>query len=439
MVQSASSKPYGSSDFSRGVNNTVDETALPRDINGQQIAVREAVNVDVSDAGKLSRRDGYTRVASGTMHSAWSDDYLPFGLFVDGDILKAMHDDAAIEVVMTGLAPAPMSYERVNDLVLFTNGVQCGQVRMDLTVQPWGVAAPGHQPTIEAIDGGLDPGSYQIAVTLLDPAGRESGALRAAPISLPSGGGIRLTDIPAPPAGGRVRVYCTSGNDGVLRAAATFDASITSYDLTQPAQGRVCDTQRLRVLPAGQCIAFGHGRTFVARGNELLFSDVLRNNLYHPGRNQIAFNGRITMIAFVGDGTPDAGLYVSDSKRTYFLATANPDFKQWGQQIAYHCGAHPGQLAWTPGELWGVDALRCPVWLARNGRLVVGLPGGRPLLPQPSDTGGPDAAWDVGDSAALAYIERPGDRRVIASVSGAAPSALAVQDRLTVLEHRHDN
>lgn len=429
--------PVQGGNYRRGVNNTADETALPRDINGQLIAVREAVNVDVSDGGKLSRRDGYTRVASGAIHSAWSDDYLPFGLVVVGDQLLAMHDDESTEVVMTGLAPAPMSYERVNDLVLFTNGVQCGQIRMDLTVQPWGVSAPGHQPTIEAIDGGLDPGSYQIAVTLLDPAGRESGALRAAPINLPNGGGIRLTDIPAPPAGGRVRVYCTGGNDGVLRAAATFDDNITSYDLTQPAQGRVCDTQGLRVMPAGQCVAYGNGRMFVARGNEVLFSESLRYGLYHPGRNRVAFNGRVTMIAFVGDGTPEAGLYVSDSKRTYFLAGTDP--KQWGQQIAYHCGAHPGQLAWTPGELWGVANIRCPVWLARNGRVVVGLPGGRPLLPQPSDTGGPDAAWDVGDSAALAYIERPGDRRLVSSISGAAPSALAVQDRVIVTEFRHTN
>lgn len=436
MAQSRSAKPFGISGVPRGVNNTADETALPRDINGNTIAVREAVNVDVSGAGKLSRRAGYAEVLEGECHSAWSDDYLPFGLFVDGDTLKAMHADESTDVVLTGLAPAPVSYERVNDIVLFTNGVQFGQIGMDLSVRPWGVAAPGHQPGVLAIDGGLDPGSYQIAVTLLDASGRESGALRAAPVELPNGGGIRLFDIPAPPAGGRVRVYCTSGHDGVLRAAATFDSSITEYDLTQPAQGRVCDTQGLRVMPAGQCVAYGNGRMFVARGNEILFSESLRYGLYHPGRNRVAFNGRITMIAFVGDGTAEAGLYVSDSKRTYFLSGADP--KAWGQQIAYHCGAHPGQLAWTPGELWGADSIRCPVWLARNGRVVVGMPGGRPLLPQPSDQGGPDAAWDVGDSAAIAYLERPGDRRVIASISGAAPSALAMQEHVTVIEYRHN-
>lgn len=436
MVQPREAQPTRVDAFPRGVNNTADETALPRDQFGRILAFREGVNVDVSDAGKLSRRDGYTRIADGS-HSSWSDDYLPHGFFVDGDRLMAMHDDESIEAVMAGMAPAPVCYERVNDLVLFTNGVQSGQIRMDLTVQPWAVAAPGHQPTLTAIDGALDPGLYQIAVTLLDAAGRESGALRAAPMELPTGGGIRLDDIPAPPGGGRVRVYCTGGNDGVLRAAVTFDASVTSYDLTTPAEGRKCDTQGLRVMPPGQCVAAGNGRQFVARGNELLFSETMRYGLWNPAKNRIGFHGRIDMIAFVGDGTPGAGLYVADGKRTYFLA--GPDPKQWGNQIAYHTGAHPGQIAWTPGELWGSTELRCPTWLAKNGRVVVGLPGGRPMLPQPGEGGGPDAAWDVGDSAALAYLERPGDRRLVSSITGAAPSALAVQDRLTVLEFRHDN
>ena len=65
------------------------------------------------------------------------------------------------------------------------------------------------------------------------------------------------------------------------------------------------------------------------------------------------------------------------------------------------------------------------------------MPGGQPLLPQPGE-GGPDAVWDVGQSAALGYFERPGDRRIISAVSGATPGALAMQDRLVVREYRHD-
>lgn len=427
--------PVQTSTFRRGVNNTADETALPRDVNGNLIAVREGVNVDVSEAGKLSRRAGYTRIASGS-HSGWSDDYLPYGFYADGDALRVLHEDESSDVLITGLAPGlPISYARVNDLVLWSNEVQCGQINRDLEVGDWSTPSPNGQPTLSSTDGALDPGTYQVAVTFLGADGRESGASRAAMLMLPVGGGIQLDDIPQPPAGGRVRVYCTGGNDGVLRAAVTLAEGITSLVLAQRPEGRPCDTQFLRPMPAGQCVAVGNGRQYVARGNEVLFSPALRYGLWDAKAGRVGFAGRITMITFVGDGTPDGGLYVADSKRTYFLAGANP--MEWSQRIAYHAGAIPGQIAWTPGELWGAPMLRCPTWLARNGRVVVGMPGGQPLLPQPGE-GGPDAVWDVGQSAALGYFERPGDRRIISAVSGATPGALAMQDRLVVREYRHD-
>ena len=427
--------------FPVGVNNTDEEGALPRDQDGNLIAVREADNVNLSGAGKASTRDGYTEVFAGSAcHSGWSDDYLPFGFYVDGSTLYAVHQDETREAVLTGLAPGlPLSYARVNDVVLWTNEVQCGQIGTDLSADTWCTPHPHGQPTLAlGADGALDAGRYQVAATFLDPRGRESGAARAVPIDVPANGAIVLSHIPQPPAGYRVRIYATSGQDGVLRAAVTLEAGITTYTLTQPPQGqpRTREAMLVMPMPPGQLTAVGAGRQFVARGKELLFSPTLRYGLFDPKKGRVGFVGRINMIAFVGDGTDGAGLFVADSKRTYFLA--GPDPMAWRQVIASGYGALPGQIGWAPGDVWGLDTKQLlPVWQSRAGRLCVGLPGGGIYNPQPRDAG-PDALFDAGDSAALLYRESGGDRRVISALRGAAPQALALRDRLVVREYRHD-
>jgi hypothetical protein len=428
------------SSFPVGVNNQGDEGALPRDQVGNLIALREAVNLDISDAGKASTRDGYRLVTVCTRaHSAWSDDYLPFGFMVDAGTLYVVHADLSRDALVDGLAMGlPVSYTRINDQVLWTNGVQSGMVTASLELAPWCCPHPNGQPTLTLqADGALDAGTYQVTVAFLDAFGRESGCARAVMIDVPQNGAIALSQIPQPPIDGRVRIYATGGHDGSLRAAVTLPYGMADYVLAQRPQGRPCDTLLLRPMPAGQLVAYGNGRQFVARGKQLLFSPTLRYGMLAPTKNHVSFVGRIDMIAFVGDGTDGAGLFVSDGKRTYFMAGADP--AQWRQPIAYGCGARPGQIAWMPGDVWGLQTKQLlPVWIARDGRVCVGQPGGDVYLPQPRD-GGPDALFDQADSTALYFKQSEGDSRLVAAMRGAQPQALTVRDRLIVREYRHES
>jgi hypothetical protein len=424
--------------FPLGVNNLGAEDALPQDQNGNQIALREGVNVDTSDEGKPGLRDGYTLVRASTgCHSGWSDDYLPFGLMVDNGALRVVHTDLSSDELVSPISPGlPVSYARVNDQVFWTNGIQSGLVTTSLELAPWCCPQPNGQPTLALqADGALDAGSYQVAVTFYDGLGRESGAARAVPIEVPANGAIALSNIPQPPTDGRIRLYCTGGHDGALRVAATLPYGTTEYVITQRPTGRPCNTLLLRPMPAGQLVAFGNGRQFVARGKELLFSPTMRYGMIAPAKNRVSFAKRIDMIAFVGDGTDGAGLFVSDGSRTYFMAGADPS--DWRQPIAYPHGAMPGQIAYMSGAIWGLATKQAlPVWIARNGRVVVGLPGGDVHLPQPRE-GGPDAVFDSADSAAIYLRQSQGDSRIVAALKGAQPNKLAVSDRLIVREYRH--
>lgn len=426
-----------------GLNNLATETALPVAENGAPLAVREAENGYFDAAGKWRRRDGYALAVSGIRtHSAWSDAAWPWGLFVSNDTLMALHPDERTEPIVDGLAPGlPLAYERLNDAVLWSNGAQCGVVGLDLDVMPWACPTPDSTPRISVEpDGALDAGHYQLAVTFLDARGRESGASSAVAIRVPGNNRLRLSQLPQPADGLRVpliRVYLSSGLDGVFRIAATLPTGTSELTLTAPATGRALDTLNLRPLPAGQGVCVHNGRQFVARGAEVWFSPPLRYGLTHPGRDRVSFSGRVDLLAPVADGNEGAGLYVADAKRTYFLSGASP--AEWRQVIAYPVGALPGALVRLSGEVWNLpNKAPLPVWIARNGRVCVGLPGGQVITPQPRE-GSPETVIDAATRGALVYREHDGQQQLIATLRDAQPQTLAVRDRAIARIYRHDD
>lgn len=431
-------KPVRIAAFPVGVNNIAKEHAQPRDDYGRQLSAREAVNVVFDAEGKASRRDGYTLARAGTRtHSLWSDDYLGFGLMVDADTLYAVENDLSVTLLKTDMAAnLPVSYCRINDTVFWTNGVQSGQVSLTMQTRDWAVHGPSAQPTVAAGTGGaLYRGTYQIAVTFFDSFGRESGTERPVMVDVAENGLIELTNIPQPPAGGRVRIYCSGGQGGELRAAYTLDEGITSFTLAQMPEGRSLDTLLLKPMPPGQYVAYGNGRLFVARNREILFSPALRYGLFNPKSDRVRLTGRVTMMAFVGDGTDGAGLFAADNKRTYFFAGASP--KDWSPVIAFPYGAVPGSITFATGDVWGLQTKQLlPIWMSTNGRLCVGTPGGTVFLPQPREDG-QDVVFDNAERAALVYRENHGDKRVVAALKGSTKPRLAMSDSLVARVYPH--
>jgi hypothetical protein len=425
---------YRQDAFPKGVDNTSSETKMPRDPNtGKPVAMREGENIDLSSSGVPRRREGYQQIATGTMHSGWSDDHFPFGLLVMDNVLQSFSPNEGLTPLQPDMAEGqPVSYARINDAVSWTNIVQCGQVTIDGVVRPWACPNPAVAPMLTAtVDGALNPGEYQVALTFLDQWGRESGATRAIAITLTTIGGIAVEDLPQPPAGGRIRVYMTGGNNGDLRAAATLAEGETDALLAQLPNGRPCDTSFLVPMPAGQLVAYGNGRQFVARNREVLYSPSLRYGLFDPRGGRVGFTKRVQMMAFVGDGSDGAGLFVSDTKRTYFLAGSDP--ANWAQRIAYGYAALPGQLGWAPGSIWGLETDQLlPVWQATDGRLCVGMPGGTVMTPASG------AAMDIGNQTSILYRPEDGEHRIVAAMRGAGTNHLAVRDKMIVREYRHE-
>jgi hypothetical protein len=416
-----------------GIANLGKETAATAQ------TLREAVNVDLSKEGRIERRVGRTRLVEGTgVHSLWADDKFPRGLYVEGDEIIALWPTGETTPIGNGLARGvPVSWALINDRVFWSNGVQSGLVTPDLDVLPWGPESPAGQPALEAIAaGGLDAGGYQVAITFRDMLGRESGTGVAAFVQVEQGGGIRLSGIPVPaPAAAitTVRIYRTGADDSSLRHVMDLPAGITTVAIGTGDRGKALDTQHHVAMPPGHIVRYGHGRQWVARGNELRWSPSMRYGLWSPGTARLRFSAEIDLIECVGDGTEGAGVFVAAGERTYWLSGANPD--GFNQRIAYPHGAVPGSSMLVRGSAWGIETAELvAAWLARSGVFCTGVPGGSVLRMKEAE-----AVTGVGERGASLFREHNGLRQFLTSLSGRTDApGLRVGDRVVARTLRHD-
>ena len=108
-----------------GVNNVSDATKL------QPGELAYAYNVDISDKGRPSRRDGVVKVVtpSGQIHSMWGDNKKCF--YVENGVLKMLNTDYTSTTIRTNVANYHMTFCEVNDQYYYSNPSVIGYVYND--------------------------------------------------------------------------------------------------------------------------------------------------------------------------------------------------------------------------------------------------------------------------------------------------------------------
>ena len=351
-------------------NTTTPDRLTPADLQA-------AVNIDIDDAGRISRRRGRALRLAGAWHSLWADGLGQNCLAVQGSSLlrvRAVGSGAyATDVLRTDLTPgARMAYWGLNGLAYYMNGHQSGVVQEGAS-RTFGLACPSSQPVAQAIGGGLRAGRYQYAVTFLRRDGQESGTGIAAVIDLPTAGGIRFSGIPVsadPTVVGRA-VYLTAWNGEVLYRALMLDNVATTADY----RGDGTDlrvqlaTQFGEPAPIGHALAWFRGHMLVAQGPVLWYSHPYRYELFPLGRAFKVLPADITMVAPVEDG-----VFVS-ADQTYFLSGASPS--EWVLKTVASYPALPGTQSYARAEAGTVGegeglAMRTVFWSSNRGHCMGG-------------------------------------------------------------------
>jgi hypothetical protein len=98
----------------------------PEELKPEELSI--ARNVDIDDAGRLTRRDGYDDISTltGNYHSLWSDGSIC--LVVKGGNLYQVNTDWSETTLRINVGDSTMAYVSVNGTVYYTNGVVIGYI-----------------------------------------------------------------------------------------------------------------------------------------------------------------------------------------------------------------------------------------------------------------------------------------------------------------------
>ena len=427
--------------FPLGVNNLAKEGDVVSDEDGNPIGLREGENIILSDSGKPSRRDGQTLQAElPGLHSLYANKLFDWMVGV-----YSFTDKNGLQTCLCGFNSSleqtrftsdlvehynPMSYDVVASSLYFTNGRDSGRVTESGVCQAWGTEMPGGQPTVSVFTtgGGLQAGVYQVAITYLADSGEESGASLPTELEVSEGQGISLTNIPQP-IGGNVswiRVYASPADGDVMYAVTDLPVGTTNYLLGHHVPGRALDKLFLTPMPAGQIVRAFNGRLHVATGRVEVFSEAMHYGLTKRHENYVSYHDTITLMERAGEAE-GSGRFVAagsgDKGRTYYVTGTDP--KQWQRTIRYPHGAVPNSAVQVDVKNFGMEYSGIlPVWLATDGNIVMGTPGGQIIQLHSANFVGKVNS----DHATIAVRDFKGIHQMIAVQRGGGVSGLVTGD-----------
>lgn len=339
----------------KGMNNRVDEQELDDGF------LRDALNVDITNAGYARRRRGYVALLA-PAHSVFAHD--DKFLFVSGgDLYLGLPPNHAI--VRAGVGTEEMAYVELNGEIYFSNGVVTGKIDQNNTPRPWGIEIPNPVPVMAATAfGGMHAGTYQVALTYIDDRGEEGGGNHLGSILVPSGGGILISVLPTTlePTVVSIRIYVSSVNDDLLFHLVTLPIGTPAYQVFLSGNlGREYDTDLMDPFPPCSQLAKYNGRIYGVDGRFLWYTEPLRYGLTKLRENFIPYASDIGVVAPVEDG-----IYVC-ADRTWWLDGRGPG--EFNTKDVLPFGA-------VLGSAVEIGNSRNMAWFSKNG-FMIGKAGGK--------------------------------------------------------------
>lgn len=379
-------------DFSRGANNRFPRGSIPEGF------FREAINLDPLNGGKLALRAGYEKRYTGTAVRG----VLALGetlLIADGGSLVAFDLATNSATTLRSIDPGGAFAGCVhNNELFFCAGHETLRFTPTRGVRTWGTPAVTDQPDVQVLAGGaLQAGTYKYAATFVSAEGEEGGTTRARVVTLAQGQQKLEFAVPAPPNGGRVRIYMGFINSTELYLQHEVDAAGTVPVYSVADDTLTLETQFAMPPVGGATLVASHrGVILAATDNVLWITHPLRPHLVYPARGFFTFAAPITVLQPVADGV----FVVAD--KTYWLTDA--ETAQPAQREIHPSGAAHGSGVRLPsGEV---------CWFGADG-LVVGSPGGA-LSFKTRDNYVPMLA----SQATSGVVEHDGNQMVVTTMRG---------------------
>jgi len=365
-------KPYPMMPLAGIDNASARDDALQVGGEYRRLYVREALNVSISETGRLSMRPGLRRATSQPLSGLWQSPVHRdvFGMLGE-DWVKVDPKNWSCELLAKLGDAYPPGHIVLNNVVVVAG--PAGIFRFNgKSAQPLTIETPP-PPMVSSGTGALVSGQYSVAIAWVREDGTESGMSSASELKVPDGGGLSLV-LPLCMDASVVttRVYCTSHNGGELRRLEDLPVSRLDLDISSTSGlGRAAMFAHMMPMRTGRYLGLWRGRLLTATSNVLRFSQALAYHLHDPRHDFVQMPQRITFVMPV-----DGGIWVGQVDHVAFLAGSTPDGLEMIRKTsrAPVPGSAIALKAEEAGEIAGGGGAAC-VWLADNG-YVLGTPDG---------------------------------------------------------------
>lgn len=348
-----------------GINTVAEDAALQVGGDSPRLYVRDAVNLDLSPAGKASLRPDILRISDQPYRNLWQSP-------LHGDSFATLGEQwGRLDTATWSLEPlaqigeGDVSHAVLNNLVcvsgpagIFTfDGQQARRLTLDAPAPPLVIAGLGS----------LSQGTYGVAVAWLRGQ-QESAPSAIAFQDVAANGALEVTmPLSLDPSVTGARLYLTNPNGGELLRAGDHPVGSPSIIITTlPELGRSAQFANLSPMPTGKYLAYWRGRILTARANVLRWSESLAYHLHDERHGFVQMPQRITFVQPV-----DGGIWVGQTDHVAFLQGSEPGNLSLARRASRP--PVPGSAILVPAEVVGEAAAEgapVAVWLAENGYVM---------------------------------------------------------------------
>lgn len=341
----------------RGIDNTSEDGAMVQGGREPYVYVRDAVNVNVTPAGKIDMIASGGKVTDSVYKNLWQSPLHKdvFAMYVN-DWVKVNPNSWSHEVLAT-IGSSDVYHAVLNNMVvvagkhgLYTyDGQTCQPLTIDTPPAPIAMGDIDKTQQTRSIAISWVRGSTESSLSDYVTAGAE------VELVLPL-----VTD----PTISSVNIYATNVGGTDMQLAGTVDRDTTSFNLTADHKlGMAAQFAHLSPMPTGKYLCYWRGRLITATANVIRFSEPLAYHLHDERHGFIQTSQRITFIQPV-----DNGLWVGQVDHVLFIEGSNPD--DMSVSIKSAQAPVPNSAIQTNSNDIGEAAeggSLVTVWLARNG------------------------------------------------------------------------
>jgi hypothetical protein len=184
-----------------------------------------AINVDIDNDGRISRRAGTSQFVSGSsgLSGFSTPDYL---LYQDGTSLYKVNESTGDTTLLTSsLTGTKLEYHWLAGQTFMTDGTITARIDADGNYTNWGCSS-APTPSLSAVGGGsLRAGRYMVACTFVDGNGIEHSTSKAAVITITENQNISVTLSSVDSNASTIKVYITETNGTDLFYTTSVNAN----------------------------------------------------------------------------------------------------------------------------------------------------------------------------------------------------------------------